>query len=432
MKKIIAVILVLVLVFIVLTYWSLWSTSEEYASCRIIGRSDLETIDFRKHDSVWVAASILYESNFVKDLMQGTNYREAWATPVRVPIVYLDTLYGGLTVIEEGGGKQTHSLELESPRGIRYTLRGVNKDPKALVPQFARTLGLENIVIDGISAQHPYAAEVVAALSDAAGVLHTHPQTIFVPRQPALGTFNEKYGNGLYLLEFETEGKVNWTNFKNVLALLDTEGLQQLKLDHGPQVSIDQEALVRARLLDLIIGDWDRHSKQWGWVIQKKDGTFRAIPLPSDRDNAFFRINGAIPTIISDKNITPGLQPFKEEIEYLPGLVMDFDVYFLTKTPESIFVKQARELQAKLTDDVIDRALHTWPPDLYDLDAGSIKSSIMERRDNLIAYARAFRTELDKRQLLREPLKGSEDMHGHPGLEKCFECGEPIEDSKMK
>ena len=424
MKKIFAVILILIGVFIVLTYWSLWTTSEEYATCRIVGRSDLETIDFKKHDSVWVAASTLYESNFVKDMMQGTNYREAWATPVRVPILYLDTIFGGLTIIEEGGGKQTHSLELESPSRVRYTLRGVNKDPKVLVPQFARTLGLENIVIDGVSAQHPYAAEVVAALSDAASVLHTHPKTVFVPRQAALGTFNEKYGNGLYQLEYETEGKVNWTDLKNVVALMDTEGLQQLKMDYGPRVTIDQDALVRARLLDLIIGDWDRHAKQWGWVIQKVGDNYRGVPLPSDRDNAFFKINGAIPTIISDKHITPGLQPFEKEIEYLPGLVMDFDVYFLKKTPEIVFTEQAKALRALLTDEAIDRALHTWQPAIYELDAKAIQSKILERRDNLVAYAMAFKKELDKREWLTEPLKGSDNMEGHPGLSACFECDE--------
>ncbi len=422
MKKIFAFILVLVLVFIALTYWSLGTTSEEFATCRIVGKSDLETINFKKHDSVWVAASTLYESNFIKNMMQGTNYREAWATPVRVPIVFLDTIFGGLTIVEEGGGKQTHSLELKSRSGLRYTLRGVNKDPKALVPQFARTLGLENIVIDGVSAQHPYSSEVVAALSDAANVLHTHPKTVFVPRQATLGTLNEKYGNRLYQLEYETEGKVNWTLLKNVVALLDTEGLQQLKMDHGPRVSIDQEALVRARLLDFIIGDWDRHAKQWGWIIQKVGDNFRGVPLPSDRDNAFFKINGAIPTIVSDKNITPDLQPFEKDIDYLPGLVMDFDVYFLKKTPGNVFSEQARALQASLTDEAIDRALHTWPKAIYDLDARAIKNKIIERRDNLVAYALAFKKELDKREWLTEPLKGSDKMAGHPGLIACFEC----------
>lgn len=79
-------------------------TSEKFGTCEIIGFSDIENIDFMAHDSVLVAASTLYMGDGIKRIMQGEQYREAWATPVRVPIVFLDTLMGGMEVIEEGGG----------------------------------------------------------------------------------------------------------------------------------------------------------------------------------------------------------------------------------------------------------------------------------------------------------------------------------------
>jgi hypothetical protein len=198
MKKIIWLFIILLLIFLALVYLSVSGQEKEFETAVILDPGDVENIDFTRHDSVTVAASSHYKGNLLKETMQGKNYREAWATPVTVPVVFLDTLFGGMEIVKEGGGTQTHSLRLEDAQGILYSLRSVNKDPQSHVPEFARTLGLENIVIDGISAQHPYGAVAAAALADAAGVLHTHPRPVFVPKQDFLGKYNEKYGDRLF------------------------------------------------------------------------------------------------------------------------------------------------------------------------------------------------------------------------------------------
>ncbi len=421
MKKLFLIVILLTLIFIGATYWSIAESPKGKATCQILDSSSINNIDFSDFDSVLVAASTFYEADGLKKLMQGSNYRKAWATPVRIPIAYLDTLKGGLRVVEEGGGKQTLSLELESGKGIRYTLRSINKDPEPLIPDFAKRLGLENIVIDGISAQHPYAAEVVAILAGASNLLHTHPKSFFVPKQPALGKYNSDYGNRLYLFEFESEGKVNWTERPEILEFVDTEDLQKLKINLGGRLKVDTVSLIRARLFDLLIGDWDRHAKQWGWALKTNAGGYLAEPLPTDRDNAFFNIGGLIPAIISDRRITSGLQSFKNEIVYLPGLVSDFDTYFLNMTTEEMFVEQAEMLQGYLTDSVISKAMAFWPEALYKLDGQDIVNAIRSRRDRLKEYAADFHHEIMRRDLLSEPLKGSEDIQ-LPALIRCFEC----------
>jgi hypothetical protein len=70
-------------------------------------------------------------------------------------------------------------------------------------------------------------------------------------------------GTGFFLLEYETEGEENWTSYDNVREILDTDDLQELKAEVGKKLKIDRNSLVRARLFDLLIGDWDRHAKQW-------------------------------------------------------------------------------------------------------------------------------------------------------------------------
>ncbi|TBW28525.1 hypothetical protein [Gramella sp. KN1008] len=422
MKKIFIFIAILFILFILLIYWSVSSTDKEFETCTIENFEDLEKVDFQKHDSVLIAASSLYEADAIKQFMQGENYREAWATPVQVPIIYLDTLYGGMEIVKEGGGKQTHSLRVQSDNGTLYSLRSVTKDPQQLIPEIAETLGLENIIVDGISAQHPYGALLAAELSDIAGVFHTHPKLVFVPKQKRLGEFNQKYGNRLYLLEYETEGEKNWTSLNNIKEIIETDDLQELKLEYGEKLNIDRKALVRLRLFDIMIGDWDRHAEQWGWAIQEMNGDMKAIPIAGDRDNAFFNLSGVVSEILTNKNIEPLVRPFEKEVDYMPGLVYPFDRYFLLKTPEEVFIEQAKELQTVMSDEKIDQAFHVWPEAISELDKKEITSKIKNRRKHLQEYARNFYEIIQRKGKLTKPLKGSEELNLNNSLIECFEC----------
>lgn len=422
MKKIVGIIALLLILFIILVYWSLNSTPKTIETSKLVNLENIDSIDFRSHDSVLITASTQYKSNELKRIMQGEHYRKAWSTPIKVPVVFLDTLMGGMTIVKEGGGRQTKSLKLLAANGVLYTLRSINKNPDPLIPDMAKTLGLENIVIDGISAQHPYGAIVVASLAESAGILHTFPRIVFVPKQPSLGTYNDLYGNKLFLLEYETDSKKNWTNYENVQEIVETETLQELKMKQGDHLVMNQRALVRARLFDLLIGDWDRHAKQWGWVIQQQGENYQAIPLPVDRDNAFFNPEGVIPNLIINKNVTPEAQAFNDDINYLPGLVEPFDVYFLQDVPESIFVEEAEALQMLVTDKAIDKAMNLWTKDIYDLDGDKIIKKIKGRRTHLVEYAKQFKNILDEKPLLTKPLQGSEDLELSKELLACFGC----------
>ena len=424
MKIFLRILLLLFLLFIAMVYISVSGTEKEFGKATVVNTAPKEAIDFSDLDSVTVKANTLYDANAVKWLMQGENYRQTWQTPIRVPVVWLDSLKGGMRVLEEGGGSQTHSLDLQSATGEIYTLRSITKDPQDHVPDIARTLGLENIIIDGISAQHPYGAVLAGRLSEAAGIPHTHPQIVYVPRQAILRKYNEKYGNRLFLLEYETEGKKNWTEYRNVTELIETENLIELKADIGSKVKIDERELVRARLFDLLIGDWDRHAKQWGWILEKKpDGSLLAHPLPGDRDNAFFKIGGVIPGILTNKNIQPMVRPFRNDIDYMPGLVYPFDQYFLQKTPKKIFLEEAKALQEIYTEDVVRRALQAWPEEIAALDGPGIVEKFLSRKEKLVEYAESFYEVIQDKGFPQRPLKGSEDLKIDGGLEKCFECG---------
>lgn len=423
MKKLLATIVILFILLIVLTYISVSSTDKVFETCEIQEYADLALIDFKEHDSILIAPSTLYQGNFLKDFMQGENYRETWSTPVKVPIAFLDTLKGGLKILKEGGGKQTHSLKLKSKEGIIYTLRSVTKDPEKLIPEVASDLGLENIIVDGISAQHPYAAILAAELSEIANIPHTHPKMYFIPKQELLGKYNDKYGNRLFLLEYETESDKNWSSYSEVIEILETKDLQELKQIEGENLRIDRPAFVKIRLFELLIGDWDRHAEQWGWILQKrKANKITAIPVPGDRDNAFFHLDGVIPSIITNKHVEPLVKPYEKDIDLMSGLVYPHDRYFLLDTPKEVYLTQARKLQNILTNDKIENAFKALPKEIVELDKKEIFQKLISRRDNLIEYAEEFYSIIQEQGRLKEPLKGSKDAEIDDQLIPCFEC----------
>ncbi|MFT4762339.1 MAG: hypothetical protein ACI9XO_001730 [Paraglaciecola sp.] len=232
-------------------------------SCKAIEKLPQSTVVYEKkatntpnsQDSITIIATELYEGGMIKHAFQGRGYHKAWETPITVSKVRLDTLYGGLTPVKKGSGNQTQSLELHDNKGNGYTLRSVNKDPRSLVPDFARKIGIAGIVTDGISAQHPYGALVVPSMADRIGLWHSTPRLVYLEHQLALDSFNYDFENRVYFLEYETEGTGEWTNLERIIEVTTTEGIQKLDAGHD-YFEIDTANLIRARLFNLMIGDW--------------------------------------------------------------------------------------------------------------------------------------------------------------------------------
>src|SRR5439155_1649161 len=104
------------------------------------------------------------------------HYRDLWTTPVRVEVLDLARVGGGLTPTKRGGGRQTKSLRFQSADGRTYVFRSVDKDPAGAMPPELRGTFVQDIVQDQISSSHPAGALVVAPLLAAARVWRPIPR----------------------------------------------------------------------------------------------------------------------------------------------------------------------------------------------------------------------------------------------------------------
>src|SRR5436305_8271046 len=88
----------------------------------------------------WIAAGPQYARPASFQHWWGKNRRKEWTAILRVAIVNLDTIYGGLAPYKPGGGNETKSLKLRTASGKEYALRSINKSRKDVIsPYFENT-----------------------------------------------------------------------------------------------------------------------------------------------------------------------------------------------------------------------------------------------------------------------------------------------------
>ena len=89
----------------------------------------------------------------------------------------------------------------------------------------------------------------------------------------------------------------------------------------------DQFAVLRARLLDIMIGDFDRHFDQWKWATTDTGKGKMYYPIPRDRDQAYFYSDGKL-LKASSRNFCHFSQGFRKDIpqvNWLGYAARDFD-----------------------------------------------------------------------------------------------------------
>lgn len=309
----------------------------------------------------------------------GKNYRKVWAAPVNMDVFYIGKEKGGLTVTQRGGGMQTKSLRLKDPTGKEWVLRTVQKEPSAsLAPNLRKTI-VKDILQDEISTAQPYAPLTIPPMADAIGVPHANPRMVWVPDDPALEHYRPDFANTVCIFEEREPGVADNEKTYSTPKVL-------AKLQEDQDNSIDQEAVVRARLFDLVIGDWDRHEDQWRWG-KREDGKRNIyFPIPRDRDQVYYINSGVFPAIIARRWLIPKFQGFKDHVPYVEGFMFNgryFDRFFLQQLEEQQWKDAAAFLQKQLTDSLIDASVRLMPDTIYALTGPEIARKLKARRDIL-------------------------------------------------
>lgn len=346
--------------------------------------------DINYSDStVTVAANASYDGKSrLFEWIVGKHNRKYWSVENEFPLFDVTEVEGGLTPVRVGGKGQSTTLHLEREDGRDFVLRSVDKRAGRVWDENLRKTIALDVAQDQFSIINPYAALVIPDLADAAGVYHTNPKIYFVPDDPKLGEYTQEISGELALFEERPNG--NMSDVESVgnsdEILSSTELLREA--DNDIDHRVDQEAFARARLLDMFLGDWDRHSDQWRWAeFEPDDGNGKIYkPIPRDRDVALMRMTGLIPSAARWLGPFYQYQNFSESYGNLKGLnnnSLDLTRRFTNQLTKSEWLKIAEDMEASVTDEVIDKAVRNYPNPVFEKYGDETIRLFKIRRDKL-------------------------------------------------
>lgn len=338
-------------------------------------------------------ANIDYKAGKTKEFWLGKNYRDVWTDTIYVPVINLDSIQGGINAIQKGGGMQTLSIRYEGENGIQYVSRSINKFPNRLLPPELRATIVGDILKDGIASSHPYSFLTVPPLADAVGVYHTNPKLGILPDSPRLGQWREDFAGMLVLFEerpaHDQEHNPSFGNSEKVQS--SAKVIEKLRESHD--ITVDPIAMLRARLFDMFLADWDRHDDQWRWARFKKGGKTIYKPIPRDRDQVFFKQDGVLPYLSSRTWAQRRFQSFKPEIRDIHGENMNaqwIDRDYLTSLSLENWIAIADSMQMELTNEIIEMSIKRLPESAYRHTGEYTVETLKARRDNLKKFAEEY------------------------------------------
>lgn len=321
----------------------------------------------------------------------GSDYRQLWMTPIELPVLDLDAVGGGLSPMRPGGAGQSISLHFMGRDGRRYTVRSIDKDPSKRLMEELKDTVVEDVIQDLVSAHLPAAGLVVDRLMEATGILHAPHRLVVIPDDPRLGSFREEYAGLIGTLqEHPSEAPGNEPGFAGSRRVSGSERLYE-GLEESPCERVDARAYLKARLIDFLVGDSDRHRGQWRWAQFPDGDCYTWLPVPEDRDKAFIDLDGQLMKLV--RRIEAKFVRFQDEYPDHKGLSRtgwELDRRLLAELEWSGWEAVVATVQSELPDPVIDDAVRRLPEPLYAQVGDFLSRTLKMRRDQLGEFAERY------------------------------------------
>ncbi len=323
------------------------------------------------------AANLSFEGKQLEKFLNGTNYRQEWITPIEAPVFNLAEEEGGLKPMQQSGGIQTKILRLVDTRKKEWTVRTVGIFPDAAIPADLRSTIPAKKLKDGVSGSYPFACLSVEPMEKALGLPTLKRKIVYVPDDPRLDRFRKAFKNTLAILEQQEPAGVTKTYNTNELLL-------QLAKDINDRV--DEKRVLRARLLDNFVMDFDRYEGQWRWATRDTGIGKLYSPVALEHNQAFYRGKGFLSGLFAGSWFVPQLQGFRTKarnIKTFNRSARNFDRLFLTGLSRADWETEIDAFLSKMTDTVIGEGMNLQPASIRHYSAKKIANTLQERRKYL-------------------------------------------------
>ncbi|MEO6694571.1 MAG: BamA/TamA family outer membrane protein [Ignavibacteria bacterium] len=332
-----------------------------------------------------------FKAGILHKFFFGEHWRNLWTTEIDAEVIDLKTFANGLTPIKKGGGLQTKSLRLKGNDGNEYKFRLIEKSPEEALPPELRNSLYGDVIKDQISIGLPISSLITYPLMKETGILSAKPKIVIFPDDTDLGNFRKDFGGKPGIIEINPRaGKKGFNNFEGADKVINGFDIFK-KTENDNDEQVDQKEFLKARLMDIFLGDRDRHADQWQWAGYKENGKRIWKPIPRDRDYAFGKYDGLFPW--ASQFLAHSLVGFNEDIPQIIEITWTgrhLDRRFLNKLGKRTYDSIANYLTYKLSDSILNIAVRTMPVEMYAESGEQLFLMLKNRRDQLVRAAEDF------------------------------------------
>ena len=335
-------------------------------------------------DSVAIVLGPAYASDQAFHALRGSGWRHLWIDTVRLPI--LDAPLPGTGQPEHDTTSVPGTVILHAADGTTWRLVPVDHDPVAfeLSPRLRGT-DVERWLDDLTSTMHPTAPLAASALYQAVGLHAVRPRLAVTPD-----------GRGVWV---ERAPELDGRPYGPFVRVIPSDSLPGL-LRRDPATRLDLRAFLKARLLDVLLGDRDRAAEHWRWGLDPvAAGGPTWVPIAARQQQAFLRADAGDGFLLG--MYEPGFAVFNAKrppVSALTRTGYDFDRPLLARLERPTWDSVAVALRSALTRDVIDRAMAELPVEHQRASGAYLATALEARRDLLADVARDF-----YRQVVSDP-----------------------------
>jgi hypothetical protein len=360
----------------------------------------------KRRSGLVTATPGLYQAGPFARAIFGSGWRDVWVTPVRAPVLDIETYAGGLKLKERGGGFHSFVLHLDEENGWReYRFRSVDKYPEQGMPDAIKGTAVSRIFQDQVNILFPGGPLLVPPLLKSIGALHVDPDLYVMGDSRRLEQVRDTAAGMLGTFELKgEEAPDDKPGFGGATKITGTEGFFEDLLEGRGHV-LDEREFLAVRLIDFLVNDPDRTPDNFDWARFGEKGAYTWRPLPRDRDQAFIDARGLINTLVL-RRVYPKQIAFGPTMP-LKGLTYTshvLDRRLLQRLTAEDFRDVALRVQRAVTDQVIAQVVAEMPAEWRAQTSADerIETALRSRRDQLVDVTMTF----------YKNLAGEVDVHG--------------------
>lgn len=388
----------------ILSLYSLTMKANKYSEHNIYFFSDSLVPVSKKTAKKSIYPEGFKDKSNLYNKLWGKHYRSLYSIPISVETITFDKLFGGVRI--SGQADDFHGLYLEDKKGRIYLLKPLGGSTSFLQSDFFQDMYnktdfkdtyLDEFIGDAYTIINPYTFLATNTLAEESGLNTNNPQLYFLPPNETTDTIATGSGIANRLVSVARVPDVERKN-----EIIDTPHLLEL-LCKNSSYKVNQNLYIRERLFDILIGDWNKIPENWNWEGKREGNKVVFDPIVIDRNHAFTKVDGFLFKQMLNVLTLGFITNYEEEIKNIKKfnkLGFTLDVALTANSDESIWIQEAKYVQSKLTNEVIDEAFIQLPQEVKGEEIKEIIENLKKRRDSLESFAREYYVKLQENPVI--------------------------------